>query len=223
MSQTKPTVISLLLLLACFPSFGKDYFFMAQEDHFYANPANWFPAYPGTHIDADDKVVLMEDATIDGFSLQVEGTLEIGMEATLQSRQGEIIISPRGTFNNAGEVYIAGIINGGILNNRHGAQIHIHQFVAQLGAITHNAASAAFVTLAELVNQGRFDNYGLCRIGRDFKNLATFNQISSSQLKVAGELHLKPGSTFYRSQESEVYQGRSEELFLGEQLARIYP
>ncbi|MEM7371489.1 MAG: hypothetical protein AAF587_22945 [Bacteroidota bacterium] len=175
---------------------------MAQEDHYYENPANWYPSYPGVKIAKDDRVVLMTDANANGYDIVVEGVLEIQLGAILSSSDGNLIIKAGGLLDNDGSVFVKELTNYGQVYNRQSAEINIHEYIAHTGAQTHNSYSATFTTIKTLVNEGRFDNYGHCKIEQTLTNVAVFNQINRSELEVAGDLQLLPGCTFNQSQKS---------------------
>lgn len=196
----------LVLVWSAAPAWGTDYFFLAQEDHYYANPANWYPAYPGHQIGPEDRVFLLTDVYYRGFTLEVAGTLEVELGAEIISADGGIRILPTGLLDNDGTLMVRDITNQGRLHNRLSAVIHVHRYRALPASHTHNACAATFVALDHLVNEGQFDNYAHCEAGRSFYNLAVFNQLSQSRLDVRGELVLAPESTLRQAQGSRIYQ-----------------
>lgn len=214
-------ILSILLLIqiCSVSAFATDYFFLANEDHFYENPSNWYPAYPGTHVKAADRIVILTDVNYTGFDLEVDGIMEVMLGAKITSADGAITIHKQGELDNDGELLVASIFNYGKLNNRFSAVVHVHDFVAYNGAFTHNAYSASFRTINNLTNEGRFDNYSSCFAGRDFRNEAVFNQNRHSLLDVSGELVMAPGSTLTQSRQSSIYQGMSNKIPLHEKLA----
>ena len=197
----------ILLILICTQPclWARDFFFLATEDHHFENPANWYPAYPGTKITPEDKITVMADVNFSGYNLHVAGIMEIMLNATVHSPDGSIIIRKHGLLDNNGKLLVDRVSNYGKLYNRLAAVVHIYTYEAFSGAHTYNGYSATFRTISHLVNQGRFDNYSDCISGSDLKNTSIFNQIRHSQLQVTGELVLAPGSTFQKSQESTVF------------------
>lgn len=222
----KPFSIVIFLCLTSLSALNmqaKDFFFMAQEDNYYENPANWYPSYPGVNIEKGDRVVLMTDANLNGYNIEVAGIFELQLGATLTSSNGELIIKAGGLLDNDGSVLVAGIVNHGQLYNRQSATVNIHQYFAHSSAHTHNSYSAQFTINKTLVNEGRFDNYGRCRIEQDLTNIAIFNQINRSELEIAGDLLLVPGCTFNQSQKSTLSFGSAEnKVAVQEALAEIF-
>jgi hypothetical protein len=138
---------------------AREYYFMAREDHFYENPANWFPAYPGAHITAEDKVIIYADAYFQGYNLEVDGICEVALGIVVRSADGTIVIRESGLVDNSGELFVSRIENFGRLYNRISAMIHIYDYMAYPGSFTCNFFSASFLALTSLVNEGHFDNY----------------------------------------------------------------
>ncbi|MDX2249657.1 MAG: hypothetical protein SF052_22935 [Bacteroidia bacterium] len=202
--------------------FGTDYFFQAVEDHLYENPANWLPAYPGTKIKVGDQVLLMEDVNFVGFDIEVKGVVEVGLGVTVISGENGFVIAETGTLDNAGEVLVKDIKNYGRVHNRIAARIHLFTFHAFKGAFTHNSKSAYFITLSDLENQGRFDNYGTCKAGNDFRNHAIFHQIKYSNLDVRGTIFLAPGSVFTHSPETVAVPGKPKRFLIPEKLSEKF-
>lgn len=222
----KFSVIFSLLCIVCLPVLevqAKDFFFMAQEDHYYENPANWYPSYPGVHISKEDRVVLMTDANANGYDIVVEGVLEIQLGAILTSSYGNLIIQAGGLLDNDGSVLVNKITNKGQVYNRQSATINIHDYIAHAGAQTHNSYSATFTTIKSLINEGRFDNYGHCKSEQNLTNVAVFNQINRSELEVAGDLQLIPGCTFNQSQKSTLsVKSTSQKVAFQDRLSEMF-
>ncbi|MEZ4773060.1 MAG: hypothetical protein R3D00_07750 [Bacteroidia bacterium] len=199
-------------------SIGADYFFQAVEDHLYENPANWLPTYPGAEVRTGDRVVLMENVSFVGYDIVVNGYLEIGMGVSLISGENGLLVSNTGTVDNSGEILVKYIESSGRIANQIAARIHLFNFHAFEGAITHNSASATFVTLLDLENQGRFDNYGICKAGNDFRNHAFFYQIRYANLDVRGNIILSPGSVLTHSPQSTVVSGKLKKFLISDRL-----
>ncbi|MEL6674268.1 MAG: hypothetical protein AAFR61_18825 [Bacteroidota bacterium] len=212
------TIISFLLVLIPWDGFAKEFYFLGMEDRHYENPANWYPAYPGSKIAKGDKVVIMADVNFGFYDISVGGIMEIAMNAQMHSPQGKIMIQPEGLLDNNGQLMVEIVENNGQFFNRIAATSHLHTYVAHPGAHTYNGYSAIFRTIGPLVNGGRFDNYSACISGSDFTNTATFHQVRQSRLTVAGDMFLSPDCTFTQSADSRIYHGRVEKLIVEPQL-----
>jgi len=203
----------LLFALVSLSAHAEDYYFLASEDYFYENPANWFPSYPGTEIAAGDQVVIMSDVYFTGYDLKINGKMKVMLGAKMSSAQGNLIIRKGGELDNEGEILVNQVDNSGTFNNRISANFHVNSYYAHSGAQTSNSLNARFITIYKLVNAGRFDNYSQCVAGRHFENRAVFNQIKNSQLEISGEIVLETG-TFNTSDESAVMLGAEAKVAL---------
>ncbi|GAB4402339.1 MAG: hypothetical protein OHK0039_00220 [Bacteroidia bacterium] len=200
------------LLLGGISLSAADFYFLATEDHYFENPANWYPSYPGTQVSAGDRMILFTDTYFQGFDLHIDGTLELKIGAELYSRDGAVVISRTGLLDNDGTVLVHRVDNHGRVRNRISANIHLHEYTAHPGAHTYNACAASFTTSANLINEGQFDNYSHCQTGENLYNRAVFNQNLHSRLDVAGELVLVPGSVLRESEASSIQQGQTHNL-----------
>lgn len=192
-------IASFALLVALLPlaNFAKDYHFLGSEDRMYVNPNNWYPAYPGTQIENGDRVIIEENVVYEGFMIDLAGTLEVSLGATITSADGEMLIRPTGKLSNFGEIKVRGVRNFGRFINNVSSSTHLNFFSAQRAAITTNMASASLITTGDLVNAGTFNNYGACSVGHDLFNLnaSIFNQMQHANLKVRGAVQTSPDSS----------------------------
>jgi len=178
------------LLLFTFDPFsepeGTEYIFSSVEDNLYENPANWEPEYPGTKIKKDDKIVVQDDAFFMGYDIEIDGTLEIAISAKLHSTGNNLVIRPSGKVLNEGILSVNTVENHGVLDNSLSATANLHHYRAYEYALTSNRMSADFVITESLVNEGTFNNYSSCTVGKKFVNTSSFNPMSQSVLTVKG-------------------------------------
>ncbi|MEM7654567.1 MAG: hypothetical protein AAF399_00450 [Bacteroidota bacterium] len=165
----------------------EEFYFSPTEDNFFENPANWMPAYPGTHIPPQSRLIVQGVAYLTDYDLTVSGQLQIAMDGQLFSSKGSLILEERAQLANEGELILHRIENRGQLFNRAAASLNVHHYDAMPGAITRNFKGASFVVNQQLRNQGLFDNYGQCSVRLRFENEATFNQLNGSELMIQGE------------------------------------
>lgn len=168
-------------------TYAMEYFFSPVEDHFYENPANWRPSYPGLTIPSNSRVVLQDLASFSAPELVVQGSLETLMDATLYSTSGKVTIQSGGRVRNYGEMMISNLDNQGVFENGVGAELYAHYYQAASGASAWNQAGALFNITRSFLNQGAFRNNGDCFARRDFNNLADFSQGEAGQLFINGE------------------------------------
>ena len=191
-----------------------DYRFVATEDHFLVNPANWEPCYPGAVVEKGDRVFIEADAFFEGFRLDVYGELEVGFGAVLSSADGEILLRKKSSLSNFGEIQIAGIRNFGTLNNHLGASISLDFFSARFRSVTSNMRNATLVTTGDILMQGELQNYGYCSAGRDLIMLgqAQVSQTAHAELLVRGNMYASEAAGIAQAQTSrlEVLGGASQ-------------
>ena len=186
-----------------------NYYFMATEDHNYVNPENWYPAYPGSEIEKNDSVFILEDVYVRGINLEVKGVMSIEWGVKVLARS--LSISEGASLVNFGKIIAEKINNFGSISNKIAGSINLSNYSAYTTAQTYNGGSSKFITTKGLVNEGRFDNYGSCVVGSYFENRAVFNQLKTSQLRVLGQYLLADGSTLYQSRYS--YFDRKPNLY----------
>ena len=206
----KLTVLVFVLSFTCNLVFATQYFFTSVEDHYYENPINWSPSYPGAIIGSEDTVVFIHDVHFNGFDLTIRGTMEVGPGVGVSSSEGTLFIEENGMLDNYGEIKVKAIINRGDLINRFSSLIHIFDYHAEENAYTQNAGSSKFITISDLRNEGQFDNYYLCQVGGSFYNNASFHQIKNSQLVLRGDYFLPDGSILTESRKSIVKHRTTE-------------
>ncbi|MEO0469530.1 MAG: hypothetical protein AAF206_07920, partial [Bacteroidota bacterium] len=157
------------------------------EDHFFENPANWSPAYPGNQIAPGDTIVLHELTYVSGFPISISGNLTILPKAQLFSADGAINIHPGGSLDNFGELFVPSVDNAGKLDNHLAALTDIHSYHAQPTAITTNLKNGSFKVNRTMLNQGQFYNFGQCIVGQEMVNDARFYQDPHSELFINGQ------------------------------------
>lgn len=163
------------------------FYFSAVEDNFYENPANWSPAYPGTLIESDQRIVIQELAYITGFDLELKGELEVSLGAALFSSAGKMIVTETAMLHNYGEVIFDRISNAGKVTNYMGAKIHVKEFYTTANGVVQNLKSASFIVIEGLYNLGNFRNYSLCAAG-EFVNESEYHQLQGGELRVDGKM-----------------------------------
>jgi hypothetical protein len=211
--KTLATFFATLFLLTVFAS-AKDYHFLGTEDNMYVNPANWYPNYPGTQIEENDRIIIEGKVVYEGFMIDLAGKMEVTLGSEITSSDGEILIRPSGKLSNFGEVKIRGIRNFGSFVNNVSAATHLGFFSAQRSAVSTNMASATMLTSGDLVNIGTFNNYGYCKIGNDLFNLnaSIFNQMQHAELEVKGAVQTSPASRMNHGSESHFRTAESISL-----------
>lgn len=109
----------LLLFIGISPilCLATTFYFTGIEDSDYANPANWFPFYPGTNIEKGDVIILQSNCHFDGFDIVVEGRLFIELGESLNSSASGMKIQEGGIVNNEGEITLQYLQNNGKLIN----------------------------------------------------------------------------------------------------------
>lgn len=216
-------------LLLCFPllliSFSTQatvYTFTAEEDHLFENPANWYPAFPGTTIAPFDHWVIEGEMYVSAEVIRVEGNLQIGMQGALIRTEyhKRIEIALGGILDNAGKGILNQIELEGNLFNRRSCTLSVEELQAKPTALTQNYG--ILNVEQQLHNEGRFDNYFSCIVLGDFRNLAVFNQIRQARLEVSGEIFFQPGCVLTQSSESKIFVGREEKIAIHDQLAAIF-
>lgn len=167
---------------------SKVYYFNANQDNFYENPANWQPEYPGTHIASDSRLVLESEAYVTGYDLKIEGVLQIMEEASLIAISNKLEIENGAKLFNRGKLLANVIHNAGLLKNNQSAVLKVDTYHALPESHTINLHAGKFNTQKDFINQGRFDNYGLCEVGTEFLNRAEVYQQGRAQIRIRGML-----------------------------------
>jgi len=215
-------LIGLPFLLLCLNTQATVYTFTVVEDHLFENPANWYPAFPGTTIAPFDHWVIEGEMYVSAEVIKVQGNLQIGMQGALIGTEyhKRIEIALGGIVDNGGRTLLKQIDLEGNLFNRRSCELSIERLLAKPTALTQNYGMLEVEE--QFYNEGRFDNYFSCIVMGDFRNLAVFNQIRKARLEVAGEIFFQPGCVLTQSAESEIYVGREEKVAIHEQLAAIF-
>ncbi|MEM6343793.1 MAG: hypothetical protein AAF927_07925 [Bacteroidota bacterium] len=212
----------LPILLLCLTAQATVYTFTVVEDHLFENPANWYPAFPGTTIAPFDHWVIEGEMYVSAAVIRVEGNLQIGMQGALIATDYHkgIEVALGGIIDNGGKTLVKQIDLEGNLFNRRSCRFSVEKLLAKPTALTQNYGNLEVEE--QFRNEGRFDNYFSCTVRGDFRNLAVFNQIRKARLVVAGEIFFQPGCVLTQSAESEIYVGREEKIAIHEQLAAIF-
>lgn len=179
-------LLSITLLVVVKQDNYKDFHFEPTEDSFFENPANWQPAYPGTHIQAGDRIILHGPAYATFYDIKLEGAMEIYAEGSFYSFNGNLEILPGAEIQNHGELMVNELTNAGIIDNQSSATVDVMHYTGDEGSVMNNLLGANFTSAGNMVNKGIFNNYGLCAVRDEFKNLATFNELPGSELVVHG-------------------------------------
>ncbi|MEL6652802.1 MAG: hypothetical protein AAFQ87_18525 [Bacteroidota bacterium] len=216
------SIVAPLLLLITLPLHATVYTFTAAEDHLFENPANWYPAFPGTVVKPFDHWVIEAVMYVSVEKIRVEGNLQIGMQGALVGTDFHqtVEVPLGGIIDNGGKAIFKRIELDGNLFNRRSCRFSIDYLWARETALTQNYGHLAIGERFQ--NEGRFDNYLECEVLGDFRNLAVFNQIRQARLEVSGDIFFQPGCVLTQSAESEIYVGREEKVAIHEQLAAIF-
>lgn len=196
-----------ILITACIWSlnvFATDYHFVAQTDHQYVNPANWTPSYPGIEVQAGDRVFIESDAVFEGLDLEINGSLEVALGATLSSTTGEVRLRPSSVCNNYGTIRVKGARVWGSLMNNTSARMMTNFLAIRESASTSNLPGASLMISGDLANLGRFLNYGHVSVGNNLILMqeSAFYQIGRAELLVRGGLSADPSSMFDKAPQS---------------------
>lgn len=165
------------------------FYFSPQADNHYANPANWSPTYPGTYIFKDQKVVIQGQVNLPFYDLQVEGKLELGLDAQLFSPEHGLIIKKGGQVDNHGEIVVAKIEQEGHFNNNFTGKVDAYRLHTGRHSQTFNLLGAEITVKEDFLNQGKFNNYGKVLAEERFHNTSQFYQMGSSSLLVKGQAY----------------------------------
>lgn len=171
-----------LLIVANSTLFATNYYFTANADNSFENPANWTPAYPGNTIKSEDKVFVQADMIIEGFNLTVNGLLDIALGVNVSSQENTIINN--GSIINNGEVRVANVINNAKLDN---SSIMWVQNIANKRMANFNNNMMGTITVTkQATNEGTFINAGVCVFHNNFANEAVVNQLHNAKMEVKG-------------------------------------
>lgn len=163
------------------------FYFSAIEDNFYENPANWNPYYPGTKIAENSKVSIQDLVYLSGFTLEVEGELEITQDASIFSAEDGLLITESGKLKNHGLINVAQIENNHTFLNKFGGTVQILNYSSSMVSKLNNGRSASFSVIEEFDNRGEFYNYGLCKVG-SIKSNKQYTGLPGSEVIVRGKI-----------------------------------
>ncbi|MFK7971106.1 MAG: hypothetical protein AB8F95_12100 [Bacteroidia bacterium] len=202
----KSVTLCIVSLMWCLNLIATDYHFVANEDHQYVNPANWTPSYPGVEIQENDRVFIDTDAVYEGLNLEINGSLEIAIGATLSSASGELRVRESGVCNTYGTLRVKGLrVWGAVLNNTPGRFMLTFLAVRSTGSLS-NFPGATVSVKGDLANLGKFLNYGHVSVGNNVILMKTsaFHQIGRAELLVRGTLTAAPDAMLEQAPESYV-------------------
>jgi len=179
----KNIIITIALLIVANSSlFATNYYFTANADNSFENPANWTPAYPGNTIKTEDKVFVQADMIINGFNVVVNGLLDVALGVNVSSEENTIINN--GSIINNGEIHVASLINNAKLDN---SSIIWVQNIANKRMASVNNNMMGTITVTKLAtNEGTFMNAGVCFFYNNFANEAVVNQLHNAKMEVKG-------------------------------------
>lgn len=200
----KPLTILIVAITWSLNLIATDYHFVASEDHQYVNPANWTPSYPGVEIQAGDRIFIESDAVYEGLNLEIQGSVEIALGATLSSTSGELRLRDAGVCNNYGTLRVKGTRVWGSLVNNTSARIMVKFLAVRESASISNLPGASLAVNGDLANLGRFLNYGHVSVGNSLILMqeSAFYQIGRAELLVRGKLSADPSSMLDRAPQS---------------------
>lgn len=196
-----------LLIVANSTLFATNYYFTANADNSFENPANWSPAYPGNTVKAEDKVFVQADMIIDGFSLTVNGLLDVALGVNVSSQTNTIINN--GSIINNGEIQVAGLINNGKLDNS--SIIWVQNIANKRMSTVNNNMMGTITVTKQATNEGTFINGGVCVFYNNFANEATVNQLHNAKMEVKGNYTASANAEMKSSTTSTFAAGNSEE------------
>ncbi|MEL6193924.1 MAG: hypothetical protein AAFR66_17815 [Bacteroidota bacterium] len=165
----------------------KVYHFTPTADHYYENPKNWSPEYPGKVIPQHQKIIIQGAVYSTYESITVRGEVEITPGSSLYSFSDNLIIETQGAVHNRGKIVVKEIENYGILNNEMTGSIDILHFHAFKGSKTHNLHTSSLTVAGSLMNQGEIFNYSDFLVHDQFSNYAHFHHGANGKLTVNGK------------------------------------
>lgn len=173
---------TLMLLGSCQFLSATSYTFTATHDHYFDNPANWFPHYPGTDIQSTDTLYLIQSAHFKGYDLQIAGHLSIALGVELFSAKDGLVLHAEGSVDNHGQLNLHHLFTQGYVCNRMGANLSTHYVVVSNSGFLHNACCAHLTVYHTLTNAGTFHNYGSCAVMQCWSNQAQYFQAAHASL-----------------------------------------
>ena len=202
----KNIIITIALLIVANSSlFATNYYFTANADNSFENPANWSPAYPGNTIKAEDKVFVQADMIINGFNLVVEGLLDVSLGVNVSSDENTII--NHGAIINNGEIHAANLINNAKLDNS--SIIWVKNIANKRMANLNNSMMGTITVTKQATNEGTFINSGVCVFYNNFANEAVVNQLHNAKMEVKGNYTSSANAEMKKSTTSTFASGNS--------------
>ncbi|MFN0200039.1 MAG: hypothetical protein ACKVTZ_00880 [Bacteroidia bacterium] len=203
-------VIIGILVLSNLSVLGANFYFTANEDSNFENPANWSPSFPGNIVREGDKVFIQSDVMIQAEKVIIGGNFDVTLGVNVTATETKIIIEKGGTFNNNGTVRVESIENHATLENA--GMIRVNEIKTVKGSINNNGITGEVMIQNNLKNEGTFNNSGTCVVMNQLINLATVNQLYSAKMTVKGtysqnataELKKSAKSVFEAAKESVV-------------------
>lgn len=193
------SLITLIFTLCCISTaFATDYYFHAHTDHQFTNPANWSPAYPGDQIADGDRVFLEDDAVFEGYSLEVFGSLEVGLHTSLTSTTGEIHVKETGVLRSYGVVRAKGMRVWGTLYHNTGANLRVRFMSVRATGLVSNLPGANMFIMGDMALVGHIRNYADIQVGETLHlfDASRFHQLGTATLRVRTGLQQAPQASF---------------------------
>ncbi|WNJ20832.1 hypothetical protein [Pontibacter sp. G13] len=199
-------LLYISVFVACF-SFPQSvlaevYYFIGTQNQQFDHQPNWFPSYPGLEIGPNDRVVLTDDVILLDDVWEIFGVLEVRKGARFWGPECMVQVHPGGVVDIDGEMRFQELVNFGSWFIRKGAKTKVERFYTAPLAVTIVMSEAMLVSKANLQNEGQFDNYGQCKVGKDFVNEGNFKLLKYSKLEVQGLMRLGDTSQLSRSSSS---------------------
>jgi len=173
------------------PSITEEFYFAPISDHHYANPANWKPSYPGTLIKGHQRIHIQGEAYLPFYDLEVEGSMNLGLDASLLGPEGKIWIKKGGEVQNHGKILLESMVQEGKLCNNFTGSIDLDDFETRHSSQTFNLSGGHMVVNHSFYNRGNFRNYGDFKAKNQFKNASDFHQSQGGKLTIKGKPYLQ--------------------------------
>jgi hypothetical protein len=195
-----------LLIVANSTLFATNYYFTANADNSFENPANWTPAYPGNTIKTEDKVFVQADMIFNGFNLIVNGLLDVSLGVNVSSEENNLINN--GSVINNGEIRVASVINNAKLDNS--SIIWIQNIANKRMATVNNNMMGTITITKQATNEGTFTNAGVCVFYNNFANESLVNQLHNAKMEVKGNYTSSSNAELKKSATSTFASGNIE-------------
>ncbi len=173
----------LIPLFWCQILAAKSYSFQATKDHFWTNPDNWFPTYPGTQLAATDTIHVLANVHFQGFDLQLEGCMHVALGVRIFSAKQSLIIHPSGRLDNEGNLNLHSLISSGKAYNRLSGRVIANHIRCMTGSDLYNANTASICIYHTFDQAGNFYNYGLCEVHNVWQKRAFYYAGAQAQMR----------------------------------------